>query len=127
MVTINPAKMLHVDSKTGSIKTGKDADLVLWSDNPLSIYAKAEKTIVDGTIYFDREKDLEMRKRNQAEKTRLIQKLTAAKKSPDAKTDKPGNPKNPKPRFEIIHTCMDHYHSHGLLTIDADDIENDTN
>jgi len=43
MVTINPAKMLHVDGKVGSIKVGKDADLVLWSDNPLSIYAKAEK------------------------------------------------------------------------------------
>ena len=43
MVTINPATMLHVNDKTGSIKVGKDADVVLWSDNPLSIYAKAEK------------------------------------------------------------------------------------
>ncbi|HQR02365.1 MAG TPA: amidohydrolase family protein, partial [Ferruginibacter sp.] len=51
MVTINPAKMLHVDSKVGSLKVGKDADIVIWSDNPLSIYAKAEKTIVDGIIY----------------------------------------------------------------------------
>ena len=40
MVTINPAKALHVSDRTGSIKTGKDADLVLWNDNPLSIYAK---------------------------------------------------------------------------------------
>ena len=71
MVTINPAKMLHVDKKTGSIKVGKDADLVVWSDNPLSIYAKAEKTIVDGIIYFDREKDAAMRKQNQAEKARI--------------------------------------------------------
>ena len=62
MVTLNPAKALHVDDKVGSIKVGKDADLVLWSDNPLSIYAKALYTIVDGTIYFDREKDKEMRK-----------------------------------------------------------------
>ncbi|RYY21764.1 MAG: hypothetical protein EOO04_17615, partial [Chitinophagaceae bacterium] len=71
MVTINPAKMLHVDNQTGSVKVGKDADLVLWSDHPLSIYAKAEKTIVDGTVFFDREKDSELRKQMQAEKTRL--------------------------------------------------------
>ncbi|GAC1585579.1 MAG: hypothetical protein NVS3B19_03290 [Ginsengibacter sp.] len=52
MVTLNPAKMLHVDDKVGSIKVGKDADVVLWTDNPLSIYAKPEKTIVDGVVYF---------------------------------------------------------------------------
>ncbi len=58
MVTLNPAKALHVQDKVGSIKVGKDADLVLWSADPLSIYAKAEKTIVDGIIYFDRYRDL---------------------------------------------------------------------
>ena len=44
-VTLNPAKMLRIDNRVGSIKVGKDADVVLWSDNPLSIYAKAEKNI----------------------------------------------------------------------------------
>ena len=57
MVTLNPAKALHIADKVGSIKAGKDADVVLWSDNPLSIYAKSLYTIVDGTVYFDREKD----------------------------------------------------------------------
>ncbi len=52
MVTINPATMLHVSDRIGSIKVGKDADIVVWTDNPLSIYAKPEETIVDGTIYF---------------------------------------------------------------------------
>ena len=61
MCTLNPATMLHVADRVGSIKVGKDADVVLWTDNPLSIYAKAEKTIVDGIIYFDLEKDIEMR------------------------------------------------------------------
>ncbi|WP_438829873.1 amidohydrolase family protein [Aquimarina agarivorans] len=42
-VTLNPAKLLHIDDRVGSIKVGKDADLVLWTDNPLSVYAKAEK------------------------------------------------------------------------------------
>lgn len=80
MVTLNPAKLLHVDAKTGSIKTGKDADLVLWSDHPLSIYAKAEKTIVDGIVYFDREQDLKLRARIAAERTRLTQKMLGEKK-----------------------------------------------
>jgi imidazolonepropionase-like amidohydrolase len=53
LVTLNPAKMLHVDNKIGSIKAGKDADLVLWSADPLSIYAVAEKTYVDGIPYWD--------------------------------------------------------------------------
>ncbi len=124
MVTINPAKMLHVDSKVGSIKVGKDADLVIWTDNPLSIYAKAQTTIVDGTVYFDRDKDMELRKRNAAEKTRLINKLAAAKKSAG---DTPGGARNfqrARPRLEIIHNCMDHFHSHGILAIDADDLDN---
>ena len=123
MVTINPAKMLHVDNKTGSIKVGKDADLVVWSDNPLSIYAKAEKTIVDGIIYFDRDKDAAMRIANKNEKARLIQKLTIAKKTatPGAAG---GETRGARPRFEIINTCSDHYHSHGLLGIDADDVDN---
>lgn len=80
MVTLNPAMLLHVADRIGSIKTGKDADLVLWSDHPLSIYAKAEKTMVDGIIYFDREKDLELRARIAAERNRLIGKMLGDKK-----------------------------------------------
>ncbi len=123
MVTINPAKMLHVDAKVGSIKVGKDADLVLWSDNPLSIYANALTTIVDGTIYFDREKDMALRQRNIAEKARLIQKLAAAKKSSDTPGGARGNFQRPRPRLEVINSCMDHYHSMGLLAVDADELD----
>ncbi len=122
MVTINPAKMLHVDNKVGSIKEGKDADLVLWSDNPLSIYAKAEYTIVDGTVFFDRQKDMEKRLQIQEEKLRLMKKIAALKKMPAAG----GGARNfqrPTPRYEIMHTCTDHFHDHGLLVIDADDVE----
>jgi len=80
LITINPAKLLHVDSRMGSIKVGKDADVVLWSDNPLSIYAKAEKTIVDGIVEFDRDNDLQLRKRIAAERNRLTQLLLGEKK-----------------------------------------------
>ena len=44
-VTLNPAKMLKLDHKLGTIEVGKDADLVLWTDNPLSIYATVNKTL----------------------------------------------------------------------------------
>jgi imidazolonepropionase-like amidohydrolase len=81
MVTINPAKMLHVDSKTGSIKLGKDADLVLWTDNPLSIYAVADKTIVEGIVYYDRAQDSVLRLSIIKERARLIQKMITAKKN----------------------------------------------
>ncbi|MBB6462758.1 amidohydrolase family protein [Flammeovirga kamogawensis] len=81
MVTLNPAKLLHVDHKVGSIKVGKDADLVLWSDNPLSIYAKPTYTLVDGTIYFSLEKDEQLKKEMQKERARLVAKMQAAEKA----------------------------------------------
>ena len=72
MVTINPAKLLHIDHRVGSIKVGKDADVVLWSDHPLSIYAKAEKTIIEGKIYFDIKDDERKRAAIKLEKAKLI-------------------------------------------------------
>lgn len=93
-VTLNPAKLLHLDNSMGSVKVGKDADVVLWSDNPLSIYAIVEKTIIDGAIYFDLEKDAANQKANQEEKARIVEKMIAAKKG-GAKTQKPSN-KKPK-------------------------------
>jgi imidazolonepropionase-like amidohydrolase len=80
MVTLNPAKMLHVDNKVGSIKVGKDADLVLWSDHPLSIYAKSLYTIVDGIIYFDREADVVLQKELEQTRIALIKKMSKAKR-----------------------------------------------
>lgn len=79
LVTLNPAKMLHIDDKVGSIKTGKSADIVIWSDNPLSIYAKVEKTIIDGKIYFDRELHQKASEYIKVEKARIIAKLLAEK------------------------------------------------
>ena len=113
MVTINPAKMLHVDNRVGSIRTGKDGDVVVWSDHPLSIYAKAEKTIVDGIIYFDREQDLENRKRIAAERNRIVQKMAGEKRS--------GGPTQPaQATMKVVHTCEDHLHRHGILEVDGD-------
>ncbi len=88
MVTLNPAKMLKLDGRTGSIKVGKDADIVLWSDNPLSVYARAEQTWVDGIRYWDTERHEAALKELAAGRNRLIQKMIAAKKG-GAKTAKP--------------------------------------
>ncbi|SDU05564.1 Imidazolonepropionase [Polaribacter sp. Hel1_33_78] len=71
-VTINPAKLLHIDDKVGSIKIGKDADVVLWSDHPMSIYAKVEKTIIEGKVFFDRAEDAKKRTAIKKEKSTLI-------------------------------------------------------
>ena len=71
-VTINPAKLLHIDHKVGSIKIGKDADVVLWNDYPMSIYAKVEKTIIEGKIFFDIKEDSEKREAIKKEKGKLI-------------------------------------------------------
>tara|TARA_R110002051_G_scaffold75877_2_gene138311 strand:- start:173918 stop:176848 length:2931 start_codon:yes stop_codon:yes gene_type:complete len=70
-VTLNPAKLLHLDERVGSLKVGKDADVVLWTDHPLSIYAKAEKTIIEGVTYFDLAKDKQMREAIKKEKSEL--------------------------------------------------------
>lgn len=78
LVTINPAKLLRIDEHVGSIKEGKEADLVLWSDNPLSIYAKAEQTYVDGVCYFDLERDKELRKQIRTERSRLVSAMQQA-------------------------------------------------
>jgi imidazolonepropionase-like amidohydrolase len=89
MVTLNPAKMMHLDGRLGSIKVGKDADVVLWNNNPLSVYAKPEKVIIDGAVYFDIEKDLLLRTEIKKERNRLIQKMLASKAggNPTAKPD----------------------------------------
>ncbi|SDR95384.1 amidohydrolase family protein [Gramella sp. MAR_2010_147] len=81
MVTINPAKLLHVDELVGSIKPGKQADLVLWNDHPLSIYAKPEKTMIEGVFYFDIDRDKQMREEIKKERNELIGQMLQAKNS----------------------------------------------
>tara|TARA_B100000809_G_C15113000_1_gene521332 strand:- start:436 stop:2394 length:1959 start_codon:yes stop_codon:yes gene_type:complete len=78
-VTLNPAKLLHIDDRVGSIKVGKDADVVLWTNHPMSIYAKAEKTIIEGVTYFDLKRDEMMRSQIKKEKSELINEMMKAK------------------------------------------------
>ena len=106
-VTLNPAKMLRIDHKVGSIEVGKDADLVLWTENPLSIYTKAEKTWVDGILYYDLLDQSNKEKILADEKNRLIQKMLF---SDDAKK---GNTQSSKKKEEMLYHCdtlEDHQH-----------------
>ena len=74
MITINPAKQLVIDNRVGSIEVGKDADLVIYDKHPLSNYAKVQKILIDGEVYFDREKDLAARPGLEKEKEALMAK-----------------------------------------------------
>lgn len=103
MVTLNPAKLLHLDDRMGSIKAGKDADVVLWNNHPLSIYARAEKTFVDGIAYYDLERDTQLRTELEKERMRLVQKMLQAKTS-GARTQAP-----PRGRAAVVH-CEDVEH-----------------
>lgn len=91
LVTINPAIMLHLGDRTGSIKVGKDADLVLWTDYPLSIYARASKTMVDGTFYFDEQTDAKMKEQIDSERNRIIANIL--REAPAASSTTPNFPR----------------------------------
>jgi len=94
MITINPATMLHIDDKVGSIAVGKDADLVLWTDHPLSVYAHPKMVMIDGVIYFSEERNAQLMEENQKERQRIILLMLEAKN----KGDKTQKVKHQKPQ-----------------------------
>ncbi len=80
LVTLYPAQLLHIDHEVGSIEAGKHADLVIWSDNPLSVYARAEHTFVDGKLLYDRKTDEALQSEIREDRARIIGKMIQAKK-----------------------------------------------
>ena len=99
-VTLNPAKLLHIDHQTGSLKPGKDADVVVWSDHPLSVNAKAEQTFVEGKRCFDLNRDLALREAMRTERARLTAKMYDAVQSSGA-----GALKRPSERIQSHYHC----------------------
>ncbi|GBC78394.1 D-hydantoinase [bacterium HR08] len=88
LITINPAKQLRIDHRVGSIEVGKDADLVIYSGHPLSVYSIVEKVFIDGQLYFDREADLARRAEIQKEK----EALKARERGGERRSERRGRP-----------------------------------
>ncbi|MCP4833680.1 MAG: amidohydrolase family protein [Phycisphaera sp.] len=84
-VTLNPAKQLGIDDRVGSIEIGKDADFVLWSDSPLSSYARCEQTWIDGGRLYHREEARAAHAEAMRERGRLLAKASGA---PDPEDEK---------------------------------------
>lgn len=90
MITLNPAKQLGIDKRTGSIEVGKDGDLVIWSGHPFSPYSRPEITMIEGEVFFDRARDIAMREQLQKEREELEK---AEANLPPEKRGKAGKPK----------------------------------
>jgi imidazolonepropionase-like amidohydrolase len=96
LVTLNPAIQLGIDKRVGSIDPGKDADLVIYNHDPLSAYAVVQKTLIDGRVYFDRQRDIADRPAREREKKELLEKeKKSAEKKPETgeAAKKPGEKK----------------------------------
>lgn len=103
LITLNPAIQLGIDNRVGSIEVGKDADLAIFNHDPLSVYAVVQKTLIDGQVYFDRQRDIDGRPALEKEKQDLLAKEKSSaeekkaegkaegesEKKPDAKKKKP--------------------------------------
>jgi imidazolonepropionase-like amidohydrolase len=99
MVTINPAIQLGIDKRVGSIDAGKDADLVIYNHDPLSAYAVVQKTLIDGRVYFDRQRDIADRPAREKEKKELLEKEKKSEKKAEA-DKKPGDKKPDEKKTE---------------------------
>lgn len=99
LVTINPARMLKIDARVGSIEAGKDADFVIWNRHPLSSYAIVNRTYVDGVLYYDREADLKRVADAESEKAALVAAEKAAEKAAES-LKPPGETGSAKPKPE---------------------------
>jgi imidazolonepropionase-like amidohydrolase len=104
LVTLNPAIQLGIDKRVGSIDVGKDADLAIYNHDPLSAYAVVQKTLIDGRVYFDRDRDIAARPGLEKEKKALLEKEGKAgekkaegKKPAEKKPDEKKPEEKPKP------------------------------
>jgi adenine deaminase len=102
-VTYNPAKQLGIEAQVGSLESGKDADLVVWSASPLSSYSRCEQTWIDGRKYFDRQADIDRRRETSAMRAALIQRVLASGEPTEGLDERK---KESWPREDLF--CHDH-------------------
>ena len=84
LVTLNPAKQLRIDDRTGSLEIGKDADFAVWNGDPLSSFTRCEETYVDGVRRYSRAADEKANAEIAKMRAELIAKAMA---SPAARDD----------------------------------------
>jgi imidazolonepropionase-like amidohydrolase len=97
MVTVNPARQLKIEDHVGSLAPGKDADVVIWSGDPLSVYTRADMTFVDGKLRFSREADQAHRARVAEARERLAAEIRGAPATPASGEAAAGTPADPAP------------------------------
>ncbi|MGA6958741.1 MAG: amidohydrolase [Candidatus Acidiferrales bacterium] len=106
LITLNPAIQLGIDNRVGSIEVGKDADLAIFNHDPLSVYAVVQKTLIDGQVYFDRQRDIAERADLAKEKQALLDKEKKAneekkpEEKPDGKSEKKPEQKKKPPKSD---------------------------
>src|ERR1700722_5846673 len=98
LITLNPAIQLGIDARAGSIDVGKDADLAIYNHDPLSVYAVVQKTLIDGQVYFDRQRDIAQRSTLASEKQSLLdkEKKSAEEKKAEEKKAEENSEKQPE-------------------------------
>src|SRR6266545_208431 len=92
LVTINPARQLRIDSRVGSLETGKDADVVIWNHHPLSTYAIVDRVYIDGQKYYDRQDDAKRMTALAKEKEALVNAEKGERRNPT--TTENGTPRD---------------------------------
>ncbi|HUE87341.1 MAG TPA: amidohydrolase family protein [Vicinamibacterales bacterium] len=111
LVTINPAKQLRIDDRVGSLEPGKDADVVIWNNHPLSNYAIADRVYIDGQMYYDRLEDERRLTDARSEKTRLA--------AAEGRTSPTAEPQTSSPRPQVSGAGpQSEQHDQGLGGID---------
>ena len=103
LVTLNPAIQLGIADRVGSIEVGKDADLVLYDQHPLSVYAVPQKVLIDGVVYFDRQQDIARRTEIEKEKQELAEK---GKEKKEKKEEKKPKEKKPSPERAVAEEAI---------------------
>lgn len=96
-ITMNPAWQLGIEARVGSIDVGKDADLAIWNGHPFSVYSRAEMTLIDGEVFFDRQQDLARRADLERERATLEQ--AEPNRPPASGGSSPSLPRGRRPAY----------------------------
>ncbi|MBR7747517.1 amidohydrolase family protein [Undibacterium baiyunense] len=123
-VTLNPAKQLKIDDRTGSLEVGKDADFVIWNTSPLSTFSRAEQTWIEGRRYFDLASDARLRQQAQEERQRIASSVIAARtpqaaaanRAKDAISEKVSAPKSAAEMLEANRAYLELQHWMHMLS-----------